>query len=254
MKNILFSLTALCLFTLHAAADTTLEYRDAKTNKISTVYRIAGDKVRIEHDGSDGDYILHSLKSNAITIVDTKKKQYTVMDKASLEQIQGQVNAAMQEMRAQLEQMPAEQRAMMEKMMGGMKNMIQENFLDINIEKTGRRTTAANYDCEIVNYSIGTVVESELCIAGADDLDINKADYQTLTKAFQFFMDMADGMAKQGLGLQYDLQQLNGLPVRNKDLKSGQATQLSEISSDKLSADLFEVPANYKRMPFNPGE
>lgn len=230
---------AAALATAPAAADTRIEYVREKDGAPVTTTWIAAGKVRIDNLRDESSSVIFDNATGSLTILRHKDKKYTVLDKATLERLAQQLNAAMQQLEAQLAALPPAQRDMMKKMMGGMANVVEPT-----VKRSGKTLTVAGYRCQIVEYVVGETFASELCVVSPGDIKIPPADYDTLLGMQRTLAQLTRDLLK-GFATPPDANRLEGLPVRMHAKGEPSAEVLKAIRHDAVPADTFALPAGY---------
>jgi hypothetical protein len=115
---VLFSVVATPLI----AADGVLVVQKTTTgtNVRTSQIQIEKTRMRAEVEGPNGlQVMIFDGTKEVLWAINTERKTYTEMTKADVDQMAGQMNAAMSQMQAQMAQMPPAQREQMERMMAG---------------------------------------------------------------------------------------------------------------------------------------
>lgn len=251
-----FLVLATCLASANAwAEDLTIvskATRDANPPVTATSY-IASDHVRMGQ--GDGQEFMLDFASGNMTIIDGKKKEYSVITPQDLEamkaRMQEQMKKAepqMKQMQEQMKNMPPEMRAKMEKMMGGM-------AASVSVEKGPGTRTIAGYSCEEWTISIGGMSKTEQCNTTALPFPV---------QAWDRYKDFADGMSSmfasmgpmaKGLGdMQEKFRQMKGIPLATRTTTSVMgktsvhSTEVTEVRKGPIPASAWQVPADYKKV------
>ena len=141
LRPVVFALSA--LVPAVSMADTAMIYKEGTGQ---SMLRIADGKVRFDsHD--DENYMLFDAASRQMTMVDPAKREYTVMDEATLDALQSTLDTLMAQVQAQMANLPPEMRAQMSQMMGGAMPGAG-GPVSVTTEKTGRKGEAAGFACE----------------------------------------------------------------------------------------------------------
>lgn len=242
---------AVCLAAGPALADTKVEYLDEGSKQPVNVLYVTGDKMRMENVGSSGTYMIFDATAKTVTTVDPKKKKVTVMDEATIAEMGAKMADARKQMDAAMANMSPEQKAQMEKMMGAhMGAGAGASKPKPVYTRTGKRSKAAGYDCEIVSYEVAGQ-KGEMCVAASGALELPASDVNTL-KQFGAFMEKMTSQVMPGMsGDTMNISALGGLPVRSQ--QAGKPAQvLREVSHAALPASLFAVPSDYTRQSLMP--
>lgn len=256
-KNVASSIMIISLLfaVSPARADSTITLKDSKDGSRSLI-QVKGGMARMSEPGSQ-DYMLYDKARDLVIHVDGARGQYTEMDRDTLKQQAAAMGGMRQEMAAQMEQMqaqlqglPPEQRRMIEQQMGSMMgtpSAAPQPARKVRSEARGRKKVNG-FACKQHDLYEGKDKVAEVCIASADDIDVSKSDYETVTAMMAFMRDM-EKSAQMMSGQSADsdpliLSGLTGIPVAMKDFRGGEDYSLGGVSTDKLDAALF---TDYKR-------
>lgn len=196
------------------------------------------------------------FKDDAMIIVDHKKEKYTVMDRATLQQVAGTVSDAMKQLEAQLAGMPPEQRAMVEKMMGKQAPGSQKpRRMAPEFTKAGRTERVGGYTCQVWEGKRDGVKVTEHCVAPYGSV----AGGEELMKVMKSMMSMVED-AMQSLDSDWlrgsvrseweGIKSIDGYPVLTRTFTDGKADSehaLRSAQSATIAPSQFEVPVGYKR-------
>lgn len=231
------------------------------TVEISTEGRSSRMEVTTAGRQESGGMIYRG-ESGDMVAIDHGKREYYVLDQASMERMAEQLGGAMQEMQKALESMPPEQREMAEQMMKQHmpQSMQQSAAPPSTLHATGREETVGGYDCEYFEVRRADVKIRELCVTPWDELP----DGRRMAEAMLEMADFLDRMAtafSEGAGLDLmgeqqeifgHMQELDGYPVLTRELdESGGVTSETVLQSADTQAfddSLFEPPSGYTEM------
>ncbi len=262
-KKHFLSLLAILLCGTAASATTMVYDSDGNSDGPGTVY-LTDNAMRM--GAGDGNWVLFDRSANTMFIVDDQAQEYFVIDDAQIQALGetlGNVNKQIEEALAALPPgQRAQARAMMESMMpggGAPASSAPKDIVDVGF--TGRSDKVAGIQCEIVETRINNELESELCIADSDDLNISRGEKATIAAMGDFAENMLNTMQEHAGSLfpsNFSSGSIievldNGIPIRMIDKSNNDVSQLESISHDAISIELTSVPANYDRKPFGPG-
>jgi hypothetical protein len=251
-------------------ADAILQYTDSGESSGSTLM-IKGSQVRMEEREADGStvYSLFDSKTRTLVMVIDEERSYAELTEDGLRAQAGEVRAMqeqfLQQMRQQMEQMPPDQRAMMEQQMRQMgidAAMLSGDDAPVpdssalETRRTGTSGTIGGVRCEGMEVLMDGTRTNELCVADPQQLGLSAADFATLRTLFEFMQSLSDIALSMGGPFAADMSAemlpvVDGVPVQVKNLQDGSVTTLQSVSTDTLSADLFQVPDGYQRVdPF----
>ena len=240
-KNWLAALALTAVLTAPAAvhADTTLTYQD-QNNNAAKAFVISIRPPHLRMDEASGMWMLYDGNADALYAVQPDKQAYTKMDRNMARQLGG-VMSAMQE---QLKNLPPEQRAAVEQMMG--QSMVSKDKPKVEFVMTNSSRKRAGVECRVGHLVQASKARLEFCVAKPADLGMSDADYKVMTKMFELmgeFRDAAGQMFDQEFP---DPSELNGVAIESNGPQGGHHV-LSKFSHDKLAADNFKLPPDYRQ-------
>jgi hypothetical protein len=217
-----------------------------------TVAKIWFDGGRMRSTDAGGDGAI--FKDQKLYGLDAGKKSYTVVDKAAMDRMGGQLGEMRKKMEAQMANMTPEQRAMMEQMMGKMGGAgAGKQPAKRDVTSTGRSETVGGFKCALWEVKVDGVKEQELCAAAPGSLPGGTEMMKTMREMGEMLKGLTEGlgsMAKRTAADAWaDLAKINGIPILTRDFEDGKATsetRLSVIRSESVPGSMFEVPAGYK--------
>jgi hypothetical protein len=241
------------------AAGAVLEFETTGDSSGSSTTRISAQdgSSRIETAGNeDAAGMIFDGERGALIVLDHERREYSVMDEATMQQMATQVGAAMQQMREALKDMPPEQRAMAEQMMK--QQMPQAPADDSTLEETGETVTINGFDCRWYKVSESGRKTTELCVTPWSDIDGGEDVAEPMRRMSAFFEEMARQFSEAAgmdvMGRQQNLfehmEKLDGYPVLVRDLGDDggirSETRLTSAESADVDPALFEPPAGYR--------
>lgn len=244
-------LLAVATATAGYAQDVTITSKVTREGTTSTTTNyVTSDHARFsEPNGND---VIVDLKSGDITIVDAKKKQYSVMTQKDMDDFFAMMNERMnspemQRMQEQMKNLPPEAKQRMQSMMG--------DAMKASVEKTGTSRTIAGYKCENYSVTIGQFSKAEHCLSTAVKLppqawDRYKKFSETVMSMRGAMGPMASGMDK----MRAEMAKLKGFPLATTTtttIMGRTSTSASEVTSIKygpVPASAWDVPAGYAKV------
>ena len=220
------------------------------------VSKIWFDGGRMRSNDGTGDGAI--FKEQKIYALDGDKKTYSVIDKATMDRMGGQMAEARKKMEAQMANLPPERRAMMEQMMSQMGGGAAKKAVKRDVTSTGRSETVAGIKCTVWEVVVDGVKEQELCASPVSSMPGGAEVMKTMREIGEMMKGLSEGlgpMAKRSATEAWtDIAKINGVPILTRDFDGGKATsekRLSVIRSESVPGSTFEVPAGYKerKMP-----
>jgi hypothetical protein len=226
--------------------------RDANPPATATSY-IASDHVRMSQ-GDDREFMLDFASGN-MTILDGKKKEYSVITPKDIEamkaRMQEQMKKAepqMQKMQEQMQKMPPEMRAKMEKMMGGM-------AASVSVQKGPGTRTIAGYPCQEWTISMGGMSTTKQCNTTALPFPVQAWDrYKDFADSMKSMFGSMGPMAKGFADMQEKFREMKGIALATQTTTSvlGKtsvtSSEVTEIKKGAIPASAWQIPAGYKKV------
>lgn len=226
--------------------------------EISTEGRSSRLEVTTVGSQESGGMIYRGESADMVAI-DHGKREYYVLDQASMERMAEQLGGAMQEMQKALEGMSPEQRAMAEEMMKQHmpETMQQPDRPPATLHATGREDSVGGYDCDYYDVRRADVKIRELCVTPWDELPDGRRMAGAMLEMAAFLDRMAtafsEGAGFDVMGGQQEIfahmQELDGYPVLTRELdESGQVvseTVLQSADTEDFDPASFQPPADY---------
>lgn len=218
---------------------------------VTTTSYLGSDHARMVQP--DGQEMILDSKAGQMTIIDGRKKEYFVITRQDIEQVQARVQQQMNspEMRKAQEQMknlPPDVQKRMEAMMGGVTS-------SINVRKTGTTRKIAGYSCEDWTIDLGQFSKTEECLTTELPLPAQSWEtYRSFAQTMKSMMAAAGPMAKAASQMQEKFKEMKGLPLATKTTASilgHSSTTLSEVTEVKrgpIPASAWEIPAGYRKV------
>lgn len=257
----------IALAVTDANADATLTYGSANAEEgTERSLLVKGDLVGFIDPArsEEGFYALFDKSRSAFTFINHRDRQYTVITEQWMQEANQRSREAMQRMRAemekQLEKLPPDQRARYQQaqtgmgmmpMMGGLLGgMAGGQTQPKQIIPSLFTRTVNGMQCRRLEVYQGGRKTEELCVAAPGALKIDQNDYETLRGMLQ----VGANLSKLGaFSFGFDAPTLadagdtaQGVPVEIQNLTDPKTVlQLRGVNTDQLSAQRFDIPADY---------
>jgi Domain of unknown function (DUF4412) len=227
--------------SLVAAEDVAITYKlMGHENGPSTATQYySATKIRMSN--GEQDTIL-DMAAGKIISIDNKKKEYSEMTMAEMQQAMQAASAKMEEA---MKNMPPNVREMMEKRMGGMAGGAPA----VEVTKGGTRTVAG-YPCQEYTIAMGESVKTETCNTTAIKVPFDPVQFRKMWSA-----SMPGLMrAAQSSKFVEQMQQVRGLPLAETTSfhmmghGSTSSKEATEVKMGAIPASVFEPPAGYKQV------
>lgn len=228
------TIAVLALLTAAATApaqDLTITFKSTDGG-IATHY-FTKDRIRMNNGQND---TIMEFASGKIVTIDHKKKEYSEMTVAEMDQAMKSMAAQMEQAMAQV---PPQMREQMAKMMGGAAS-------EVTVTK-GATKTVAGYSCQTYTITMGANMTQESCNSTALTPPFDPANFQKLSRVS---IPMIQGMDKliqkmseiQGIALM----QRTSMSMMGKKVDNGM--EATEIKKGAIGADAFATPSGYKQV------
>ena len=226
------ALLALSAFALSASAeDLTITFKSSD-GATSTQY-FSKDRIRMNSDRSD---TILEFASGKIVNIDNRKKEYSEMTIAEIDE-------AMKAMSAQMEQamanVPPQMREKMAGMMGGA-------GAEATVTK-GATKTIAGYPCQTWTIAMGTTMTQETCNSTALTPPFDPTNFQKLSRISIPMMQGMDKMFKKMAEIQ-GISLMHHTTMNMMGRKTDTSSEATEIKKGAIPAEAFAIPAGYKQV------
>ncbi len=251
MRNAILSL-ALLLVSSAYAEDVTITSKvthDGGAPQTATSY-ISSDHLRIAQP--DGNEMIFDLVSGDMTMLNAKKKTYSVITQKEMDDmvamVKEQMNSPeMKQAQEQMKNLPPETRKKMEEAMGSMFKM--------DAHKNGTSRTVAGLHCENWKVTIGELSTSEQCLTTELKLPVQAWErFKKNTDAFKSMMGAYGPMAKSMASMRDELAKMKGFPLASTTTtsvmghKSVATSEVTSIKYGPIASSAWAIPAGYTKV------
>jgi hypothetical protein len=186
--------------------------------------------------------LIYRADRDLVWTVDEKRRTYSEMDRAVMQDMQAQ-------MRANLGKMPPAQRTKMQAMLAAGEKKERDRP---TITPTEREDKVGGLACREFEVSRAGKKESEVCVAEWRVAGVTKADLEVVRKLGAFQEDaFGGGQARSGgEDVLTIFDELDGIPVRVRSFRADQPRsefRVVKIERKPLEPKLFEVPDGYTK-------
>jgi hypothetical protein len=252
-----FSIGFLAVLVLGAGVSATAEdltivskrTHDGKPSETTTSY-LASDHVRMAQE--EGREVIVDMKTGQMTMLDGKKKTYSIVTRQDMEQLKAKMtermnSPEMKQAQEKMKSLPPEMQKRMEAMMGGAGSF--------DVQKTGTTRKVAGYTCENWTISMGGFSKSEECLTSELQFPVQSWDmYRDFAESMKGMMSAMGPMAKNMAQMQEKLKDMKGFPLANNTTvsvmghSSTSTSEVTEIKRGPIPASAWEVPAGYSKV------
>lgn len=236
----LFAAFALSVAAGAGAESLTLVTRITRGNEppVTQTTYVTNEKMRTTGDASE---VMVDFVSGNLTIIDVKKKEFTVVTPQDVEAMA----AELKKMEKQLEALPA---AIRDKMPGA--------AASVTVEKGAGGKTVAGYACENWVVTIGNSMRQDHCVTSALAYPVPAYDGMSrYMKAMGQMSPMLKGMdqlvekfkAMKGLSIYHQ----SSMKMMGKSFN--ETSELVEVKKDAIPDAVWQVPAGFKQKQWKMG-
>jgi len=233
-----------------AIADTTIKL-SGSDNASRTVIQVKDHMARMSQSGQPG-HVLFDKSRHVAIYVDPVSQEYREIDQQQLDkyaEIIAILRQQMEQLSAQMQNLPDAQRAFIEQQMG----IPAGGLPDLEVLGTEPRGfhEVAGFRCQLQVLLRNRQPIGEVCLATAADAGMSDSDFATLIAMMNFMRELASTTQKMigelGENSRLLLSGLQGVPVAMKDYQNQKEYRVTEVSSDTISADLFNRYLDYSK-------
>lgn len=225
-----------------AAEDLTIVAKTTLNNEApstSTSY-YASDRMRVVDPG--GQEFMAEYASGQMTMIDNKKKEYSVTTRQELDAAAAKMQAQLKQMEEQMKNVPPAMREKMAGMMGGV-------AAAVSVQKGQGGRKLAGYSCDNWTVTIGEMVKQEQCLT---------TELTFPTQAWDAFKSLSAGMPGpmgQGMQQMYEkFKEMKGLPLASTSTVKVMgkthttSSEVVEIKKGPIPASAWTIPSGYKKV------
>ncbi|MBC8027634.1 MAG: DUF4412 domain-containing protein [Steroidobacteraceae bacterium] len=223
------------------------DFAENKTELAQKVYIQDGNGRFVGADGSAS-----IVKGDTMYMVDDAAKTYVVFDKATMEKLAVQINAAMEKMKEQLSKLPPEQRVQVEQMMKAQMPGLDGTEYVVEAVDTGKSDKVDSRACRIWDVKRNGELDEQLCVVaysalpGKENLPAVFAKFAKLFEEMAKSVPMLTGMMTSEFNT---MTKVGGFPVRTRPYESGKLGTTERLvkvwREEAVPASMFEIPAGY---------
>ncbi len=220
------------------------------------VMYIQGKSITMKMGGEDNKaFTIFRGDKELIWAVDDQKKEYTEIDKETIEKLGQVMNTAMKQMEAQLANVPPEQRAMVKEMMKKQMQPAQSSEkIKMSFVNTGKKKKINGYPCTKYEVLREKEMVREMWITEWANFKNSKETVEAFKTMSDFFTSLMEAFKNSpfinSLDNPYSYnKKLNGFPVEVTELDDGKPSLITTLKNSEkknISANLFEPPKGYK--------
>lgn len=250
-------LTAILLAPMTSEADMRLSY-STPDGAIPFKVQVAGNKIRVDNNGAYGHtYSIIDLDAGTVHTVLPQHRMVTVIDGRT----SGRLNALLEQSKAARERMlnmlPPDYAMTLDLTLKGIKGILRM-YVDqitpdvVSVDPTGETREIVGVTCEVWETTADQSLWTTSCLAAPEDLGVERIDVDRMNAAFLLNTVLAQEISAQspaGTLVSIKMQDVEGVAVEMDQKLHGLGLwTLTEISTDPVTADSFEIPSGYKML------
>lgn len=221
---------------------------------VTNQVQIEKNRMRAESTSPTGgkQVMVFDGAAQVMRMIDVDKKTYSEMTKADIEQLGGQMTAAMAKMEEQLKNMPPERRAQVEAMMKGRGAAMGAPGAPKTEYRKAGTDRVGKWTCDKYEGFQNNQKVAEVCTVDPTAIGFTLADFDVTRQMGAFFQKLMPQNADQMFSIgSADAQGFSGVPVRRISSFGPQQTvvELSEVSRQSFSDAIFAVPEGFQKQP-----
>lgn len=229
--------------------------------------RIAIDGRKMAVKGEEPDAVPQMIFRGDLKLlyaIDAKRKEYIEVDKATFDEIGGQMDAMLKNMEKQLADMPPQQRAMVERMMR--QQMPDPTAADPPIGKplvkrTEETKEIAGYPCRLYEVLVDDRKAREIWVTPWSNVDPGRDAFGVFPALEEFFEGLMEAMQKSPFAAELQnpfdqVSKIDGFPVMTREFENGKATRqalFKKVEVQDLAESTFEPPEGYRKRDASEG-
>ena len=227
-------------------SDVTITYSSPIKQGDDMVMTVAGNRAAMFVPGPGGEKarMIYDRGMDKLFMVMDDKMQYMDMD-AMMQSLGGLSDM----LAGMMDNMPEDAQGQLGNILGGLGGQQAQPIEPPELVATGETATVAGVNCSISTMKAGGQT-TEMCLAEPGDVGINGGDFALL----QAMMKKQSQTAQQAgqilgiKGLEFSPGELNGVPVRIKQLTGPEAGTVSEFkgADSEVDASAVAIPDNYQ--------
>jgi hypothetical protein len=250
-----FAIIAAVVYPGLLPADAQLSIQGSHGLPPGSVY-VSQGKVRLETaTGPKGGYAIYDRASQTLYAVDANRRKYYVVDTSTAARLEGLAGYRQQILGVLRDQLSAGQREALQEQLSrfGLSGLgPTQTPPEPQLLASAESRTVHGIVCGLYRIVRGGEVMGELCVADPGDLPISGSDYDTLKSLAAFASRLADQATPVLGNFRGDVwaqvaDRLPGVPIAVTDLRSAATARLAGVSNAALTADLFQVPVDFRR-------
>ncbi len=189
--------------------------------------------------------IIFRADTGRFIVLDPDEKDYLILDEQRVQQFSSQLKKQLQEMRKRLDEAPPDQRDAIEQMMKAQPPSSALRF-SLGIRKVGPDEGATKYEV-LVNGK----KTSEVWAKPLEAVGLQPGALELIQKMSSFYDSVMKSLSSDLPQITFGdnpfagIAQMNGFPVKIKDVETGRVTEIGNAKTVDLDMALFAPPPDY---------
>lgn len=245
---------ALC-FPVMATADISLTYRSQLTPEYQSTILVSQAHIRFENPMTPEFYMLFHADSQRMTLVDSDKRSFSVLDRETLESLSEQIDvtrrAIIAELKAGMNVANEDEKEQMAVILEQIQQLSQDQgkplveYLPLNDRKE-----INGYPCQTITAKVSGKAHATLCATQSADLGISEAEMNTL-ESFHHFSSTIHQQLNPGdiTELLFVMNSKQQLPIsikRTYPVGAEDEYRLTSVKNLSIPASAFQVPEGFE--------
>lgn len=238
-----------------ALSDISLTYQSVATPEHRSTILVSQDVIRFENPMTPEFFMLFNAERQHMTLVDSEKKSYSVLDRETLESLSEQIDVTRQaiiaELKAGMALAEAEEKAQMAEILEQMELLAGAPEKEIvRYQPRDERNEINGYNCSMVDALVDDEPHANLCVVSAQEAGV-PAEVMNTLESFHHFSSSVHQQLSPGdtTELLFVMNSKDQLPVSIRRIQPESVAdeyRLTNIEELSIPASAFQVPDNYE--------
>lgn len=238
-----------------AMADISLTYQSQATPEHRSTILVSEDFIRFENPMAPEFFMLFDVKRQHMTLVDSEKRSYSILDRETLESLSEQIEvtrrAIMAELEAGMKVANEEEKEQMADILEQIQQLAEapEKQL-VEYQPMNSEQEVNGYNCQMIEAQVNGETQAKLCVANSSEVGIPDDAMNTL-ESFHNFSSSVHQQLNPGdaTELLFVMNSKNQLPVsimRTYPLSAQDEYRLTDVQTLSIPASAFQVPQAFE--------
>ncbi|OOV88662.1 hypothetical protein [Oceanospirillum linum] len=242
-------------FSSLAQADISLTYQSQANPEHRSTILVSEDFIRFENPMAPEFFMLFDAKRQHMTLVDSDKRSYSILDRETLESLSEQIEvtrrAIMAELKAGMKVANAEEKEQMAMILEQIQQLAQAPKKQlVEYQPMNKEQEINGYTCQMIEALVNGETQARLCVTKSSDVGIPDSAMSTL----ESFHNFSSGVHQQlnpgdTTELLFVMNSKNQLPVsieRTYPISAADEYRLTDVQTLTIPASAFKVPEAFE--------